>query len=164
MPLAWTGMPKTSVRKNSGALVGVLGSIFGHLILGLNLSSQSIMGIIALSGVVVNDSLVLVDYINQARRKGVDPIVAASSAGSARFRAIILTSLTTFIGLIPFIFTTNTQAKILVPLAVSLGFGILFTTFITLILVPCLYVILEKSKLSVAKIWKSKFYSKTVLI
>jgi len=143
---------------------GVLGAIFGHLILGLNLSSQSIMGILALSGVVVNDSLVLVDYINQARRKGVDLIVAASSAGSARFRAIILTSLTTFIGLIPFIFTTNTQAKFLVPLAVSLGFGILFTTFITLILVPCLYVILEKSKLSVAKIWKSKLISKTEVI
>jgi len=121
----------------------VVGAILGHMIMGMNLSIMSIMGLLALAGVVVNDSLVLVDWINRRRREGMDLIESVRKAGVARFRAILLTSLTTFAGLMPLIFEKSTQAQFLIPMAVSLGFGILFATFITLILVPVCYLLLE---------------------
>jgi len=102
----------------------------------------SLFGIIALAGVVVNDSLILVDYVNKKIESGMDAVSAAIEGGAARFRAILLTSLTTFFGLLPILFETSTQAQMVVPMAVSLAFGILFATVITLILVPCLYNIL----------------------
>ena len=121
----------------------VVGAILGHMIMGMNLSIMSIMGLLALAGVVVNDSLVLVDWINRRRREGMGTKDAVRNAGVARFRAILLTSLTTFAGLMPLIFEKSTQAQFLIPMAVSLGFGILFATFITLILVPVCYLLLE---------------------
>lgn len=125
---------------------GIIGAIFGHFIMGLPLSILSFFGIIALSGVVVNDSLLMVDFINRARAEGKTRIEAAKLAGTQRFRAIILTSLTTFFGLLPITFETSLQAKIVIPMAVSLAFGIVFATVITLIWIPCLYVLLGNFK------------------
>jgi multidrug efflux pump subunit AcrB len=122
---------------------GLVGAIWGHAILGLNLSIMSMCGVVALAGVVVNDSLVMVDYVNRHRKESASIREAAVQAGGARFRAIILTSLTTFVGIMPMIFESDMQARFLVPMAVSLGFGILFATFITLFLVPGIYLILE---------------------
>lgn len=122
---------------------GVVGAILGHMIMGMDLSIMSYMGMLALVGVVVNDSLVLVDYVNRRRREGVPVFSAVRNAGVARFRAVLLTSLTTFFGLIPLIFEKSTQAQFLIPMAVSLGFGILFATFITLVLIPVNYLVLE---------------------
>lgn len=122
---------------------GMVGAIAGHIFMGLNMSIMSMCGIVALAGVVVNDSLVLVDYVNRHRKKGVSIFEAARNAGARRFRPILLTSLTTFVGLMPMLLEDDMQAKFLIPMAVSLGFGILFATAITLILVPSLYVILE---------------------
>lgn len=124
----------------------LVGAVAGHMIMGMNLSIMSIMGMLALAGVVVNDSLVLVDWVNRRRREGTALIEAVSRAGAARFRAILLTSLTTFAGLMPLIFDQSTQAQFLIPMAVSLGFGILFATFITLLLVPVAYLMLEDLK------------------
>lgn len=124
----------------------IIGAILGHMIMGMNLSIMSLMGLLALAGVVVNDSLVLVDWINRRRKEGVALMDAVRRAGVARFRAIILTSLTTFAGLMPLIFEKSTQAQFLIPMAVSLGFGILFATFITLILVPVCYLLLEDAR------------------
>lgn len=120
---------------------GVIGAIAGHLILGLNVSQMSIFGIFAVVGVVVNDSLVMVDFINTAIKQNIPLHNAVVMAGQRRFRAIVLTSLTTFIGLMPIINETSLQAKIVIPMAVSLAFGVLFATVVTLILVPCLYVL-----------------------
>ena len=122
---------------------GIVGAIIGHLILGYSLSLMSLFGVVALSGVVVNDSLVLIDYANQKRRDGANMHDAMLSAGIQRFRPIILTTLTTFGGLTPMILETSRQAKFLIPMAISLGFGILFATGITLILIPSLTMILE---------------------
>lgn len=122
---------------------GVVGGVLGHMIMGMSLSIMSYMGMLALCGVVVNDSLVLVDWVNRQRKKGVALIDAVRSAGVARFRAVILTSLTTFFGLLPLIFESSTQAQFLIPMAVSLGFGILFATAVTLVLIPVNYLVLE---------------------
>jgi multidrug efflux pump subunit AcrB len=122
---------------------GVVGAILGHMLLGMSLSILSLMGMLALVGVVVNDSLVLVDYVNRRRAEGQSTVDAVRVAGVARFRAVMLTSLTTFAGLAPLIFEKSTQAQFLIPMAVSLGFGILFATFITLVLVPINYLILD---------------------
>ncbi len=122
---------------------GLLGAVLGHMILGINLTINSILGMVALIGIVVNDSLVLVDFINRRKLAGEDIEHAVSYAGAARFRPIMLTSLTTFAGLLPLMFEKNVQAQFLIPMAVSLGFGILFATFITLLLVPVNYMILE---------------------
>ena len=122
---------------------GMVGAILGHLIMGMTLSISSLLGMLALSGVVVNDSLVLVDYVNRKRREGMPIMQAITTAGGARFRAVWLTSLTTFAGLMPLIFEKSTQAQFLIPMGVSLGFGILFATFITLLLVPINYLILD---------------------
>ncbi|MCD6532528.1 MAG: efflux RND transporter permease subunit [Deltaproteobacteria bacterium] len=125
---------------------GVVGAIAGHLLMGYSLSLLSMFGIVALSGVVVNDSLVLIDFANRRVGEGVTPYVAIINAGTQRFRPIILTTMTTFFGLIPMIFETSRQARFLIPMAISLGFGILFSTLIILIMVPALYIILEDIK------------------
>ncbi len=122
---------------------GVVGGVLGHLIMGMSLSIMSYMGMLALCGVVVNDSLVLVDWVNRQRARGVELFDAVRTAGVARFRAVILTSLTTFFGLLPLIFENSTQAQFLIPMAVSLGYGILFATAVTLILIPVNYLVLE---------------------
>lgn len=122
---------------------GIVGAVIGHIFMRTDLSIMSMCGIVALSGVVVNDSLVLVDYVNRWRKKGGKIIDAAIEAGTRRFRPILLTSLTTFAGLSPMLLETDMQAQFLIPMAISLGFGILFATLITLILVPCIYVLLE---------------------
>ncbi len=121
---------------------GVIGAIVGHWITGYPLSMMSLMGVIALSGVVVNDSLILVDRINNSIKDGVEPLRAVVEAGRSRFRAILLTSLTTFFGLAPMLLERSAQAQEIVPMAVSLAFGIVFATIITLLLVPSLYLIL----------------------
>ena len=123
---------------------GITGAVLGHIFLGLNLSVLSMMGIVALTGVVVNDSLVMVDFINRYRSEGNSIKDAVLEAGPRRFRPIFLTSLTTFVGLIPLILEKSTQAKFMIPMAVSLSFGVLFATAITLLLVPVSYLTLEK--------------------
>jgi len=125
---------------------GMIGAVIGHWIMGMELTIMSLLGMLALIGVVVNDSLVLVDFINKKRAEGGELMAAVLTAGAARFRPVMLTSLTTFIGLMPLLFEQSTQAQFLIPMAVSLGFGILFATFITLVLVPVNYLIVEGIK------------------
>lgn len=122
---------------------GIVGAVLGHIVMGMELSIMSMCGLIALSGVVVNDSLVLVEYVNRHRKEAGGLHEAVNNAGAARFRPILLTSLTTFAGLMPMLVETDMQARFLIPMAVSLGFGILFATFITLLLVPSVYVMME---------------------
>jgi multidrug efflux pump subunit AcrB len=122
---------------------GIIGAVIGHILLGFDLSLISIMGVVALSGVVVNGSLIMIDLANRLRRKGRDPFEAIHQAGLRRFRPIILTTLTTSGGLSPIILETSRQAAYLVPMAISLGFGILFATAIILLLVPCLYLVFD---------------------
>jgi len=123
---------------------GAVGAILGHYIMDTGLMFFSLLGIIALSGVVVNASLVLVDYINRRRREGVELVEAVATAGVVRFRPIILTSVTTFIGLLPMLSRgDDPTTAFIIPMAISLAFGVLFATVITLILVPCLYLIVE---------------------
>ena len=130
---------------------GITGAIFGHILLGYNLSVLSMMGIVALTGVVVNDSLVMVDFINRYRSEGNNIKEAVLEAGPRRFRPIFLTSLTTFVGLVPLILEKSTQAKFMIPMAISLSFGVLFATAITLLLVPVSYLALEKYLLKTEK-------------
>jgi len=122
---------------------GMIGAIFGHWVLGYPLSMMSLMGVIALSGVVVNDSLILVDFVNKAVASGESLQTAVVDSATQRFRAILLTSLTTFAGLIPMLTERTIQAQEMVPMAISLAFGIVFATVITLLLIPCLYMILQ---------------------
>ncbi|MCP4350088.1 MAG: efflux RND transporter permease subunit [Desulfobacterales bacterium] len=122
---------------------GIVGAVVGHVIMGYSLSVLSMFGIVALSGVVVNDSLVLIDFANRKHKAGMSKYDAVHRAGIHRFRPIILTTLTTFGGLTPMIFETSRQARFLIPMALSLGFGIVFATVITLVLVPSLYLVIE---------------------
>ena len=122
---------------------GVIGAILGHWVMGRDLSFLSILGLMALVGVVVNDSLVLVDYINQKKKQGNSVLEAVMSAGVARFRPVLLTSLTTFFGLLPLMFEKSVQAQFLIPMGISLGFGILFATVITLIMIPANVMIVD---------------------
>ena len=122
---------------------GVVGALLGHFIMGWPVVMASVLGTIALSGVVVNASLVLVHYINGLRRQGVSVREAAVRAGVVRFRPILLTSLTTFVGLVPLMVINNPNTAFVVPMAISLGWGVLFATMVTLFLVPSLYLILE---------------------
>jgi multidrug efflux pump subunit AcrB len=122
---------------------GFVGAVMGHLIMGINISLLSLFGMVGAAGVVVNDSLVLIHAANRLREEGASALEAISQAGGLRFRAIILTSLTTFAGLSPMIMERSLQAQFLIPMAVSLGFGVLFATVITLLLIPCGYLILE---------------------
>ena len=121
---------------------GMVGALIGHIILGYDLSLVSVMGVIALSGVVINDSLIMIDYANRKRGQ-YSGEEAICMAGVRRFRPIILTTLTTFGGLMPLVFEDSLQAQYIIPMAISLGFGIIFATAIILVLVPCLYMILE---------------------
>jgi preprotein translocase subunit SecF len=123
---------------------GALGAVLGHWLMDLDLTIMSLMGILALTGVVVNSSLVLVDFINRLQREqGMSVAEAVKVAGVARFRPVLLTSLTTFAGLTPLIFDKSTQAQFLIPMAVSLGYGVLFATFTTLLIIPVNYLILH---------------------
>ena len=125
---------------------GIVGAVLGHVWLGYDISLVSLMGVIALSGVVINDSLIMIDFANR-RRSEHSAFEAISQAGLRRFRPILLTTLTTFGGLMPLIFEDSLQAQYIIPMAISLGFGILFATAIILVLVPCLYLILEDIRL-----------------
>ena len=120
---------------------GLMGAIFGHWILGWQVSMFSIMGVIACAGVVVNDNLVLIDRINNLRAEGLDLESALLQGATDRFRPIILTSVTTFVGLIPIMLETSVQAQFLIPMVVSLSFGVMFATGVTLVLVPALYLL-----------------------
>lgn len=122
---------------------GTVGAIFGHMIMGFAIALPSVLGMIALTGVVVNSSLVMVDYINRQRMQGVDVFEAVARAGVARFRPILLTSITTFVGLTPLMLLDQPETAFIVPMAVSLAWGVLFATVITLFLVPSLYLALE---------------------
>ncbi len=125
---------------------GMIGAVLGHLLLGFDLSIVSFFGIVALAGVLVNDSLVLLDAINKRMNTGAgDRTEAVIEASKSRFRPVILTSITTFGGLLPMITETSVQARVLIPMAISLGFGVLFATGITLILIPALYMMISKS-------------------
>ncbi|HET8855370.1 MAG TPA: efflux RND transporter permease subunit, partial [Salinimicrobium sp.] len=129
---------------------GVVGAVIGHMLLGYDLSLVSLMGIIALSGVVVNDSLIMIDYANK-KRDTLSAYQAIHEAGVRRFRPIVLTTLTTFGGLTPIILETSSQAFYLIPMAISLGFGIIFATAIILIVIPCMYLILNDITLLLKK-------------
>ncbi len=139
---------------------GFIGAMVGHWIMGMNLSIMSMLGLLALIGIIVNDSLVLVDYINKMRAKGQSIYEAVLTAGAARFRPVMLTSLTTFIGLMPLLFEKATQAQFLIPMAVSLGFGIIFATLITLVMVPVNYILLHETK----AIYKDSFLAVRELV
>jgi multidrug efflux pump subunit AcrB len=121
----------------------VVGAILGHMLMDYSLSTISWMGMIALSGVVINDALILIVFANEQRAQGLGAYAAIHKAGVRRFRPILLTTLTTFGGLAPMIFENSRQARFMIPMAISLGYGLLFATMITLILVPSLYMILE---------------------
>ena len=120
---------------------GLIGAVIGHIVLDEAISMFSLFGLVALAGVVVNDSIIMVDFINKAREEGVGIIDAVVTSGTQRFRAISLTSLTTAIGLMPIMLETSTQAQFVIPMAISISFGIIFATVITLFLIPCLYVL-----------------------
>jgi multidrug efflux pump subunit AcrB len=122
---------------------GIVGAMIGHILMGYSVSMLSVFGMVALSGVVVNDSLLLVTTINEYRSNGMTTFDAVVTGAVRRFRPILMTSLTTFFGLAPMILETSVQARFLIPMAISLGFGILFVTVITLALVPCLYLVIE---------------------
>ena len=126
---------------------GFVGAIAGHLIMRMNLSMMSIFGVVALAGVVVNSSIVLVHYVNQRRDEGVPLEDAVRAAGVARFRPIALTSLTTFAGLTPLLLEGSVSAQFLIPMATSLAFGVVFASSISLFLVPSLYLIFEDAKI-----------------
>jgi multidrug efflux pump subunit AcrB len=125
---------------------GIVGATIGHLLMGFNLSILSLFGIVALSGVVVNDSLIMIDLINRERKSGIELSRILRDCATRRFRPIMLTTLTTFCGLLPMIAERSLQARFLVPMAISLAFGVMFATCITLVLVPSLYMILEDVK------------------
>ncbi|QFU06285.1 Multidrug resistance protein MexB [Pseudoalteromonas sp. THAF3] len=130
------------------------GALWGHFWFGLDLSTMSFFGLIAAAGVVINDSLVMTDFVNQARREGHSTARAVVEGGCARFRAITLTSITTFAGVLPIMFETSLQAKFVIPMAVALGFAVMYATLLTLILVPCLYMILADVRRAFVKFWQ----------
>jgi multidrug efflux pump subunit AcrB len=132
---------------------GIVGAVIGHMIMGYSLSIMSMFGVVALTGVVINDSLVLIDMANRNRRAGMTAYMSVLQAGQMRFRPIMLTTLTTFGGLAPMIFETSRQARFLIPMAVSLGFGVLFATAITLALVPSVYLILADVQWVAGRLW-----------
>jgi multidrug efflux pump subunit AcrB len=131
---------------------GFIGAVIGHILFGISLNMLSILGLVALAGVVVNDSLILVEFINRRQGAGETMDDSIMSAGKQRFRAIVLTTLTTFVGLLPMLFETSMQAQFVIPMAISLSFGIVFATTMTLILVPCCYRIVYDLKASIQSI------------
>lgn len=122
---------------------GFVGAVLGHMVMGMDLTVLSMFGFVALAGVAVNDNLVLVDFINRAKREGMPEFEAVRQAGQRRFRPILLTSVSTFVGLTPLILEKSLDAQFLIPMAISLGFGVLYSTVTSLILVPSLYLIAE---------------------
>ena len=130
-----------------------MGAVFGHLIFGSAITLFSYFGIAAAAGVVVNDNLVLVDYVNRLRAKGMAPLEALVAGGVARFRPILITSITTFVGLIPIMAERSTQAQFLKPAVISLAFGVAFALFVTLFLVPSLYGIGIDVERRMSRIW-----------
>ncbi|MDF1785634.1 MAG: efflux RND transporter permease subunit [Verrucomicrobiales bacterium] len=116
---------------------GIIGALLGHIIMDVTPSYLSVFGMLAMAGVVVNDSLVMVDFVNRKRAEGLSLGESVRAAGGARFRPIMLTSITTFVGLAPLLMDNSIQAQFLIPMAISLGFGVLFATLITLYLIPC---------------------------
>ena len=122
---------------------GLIGAVFGHLVMGMEFTIISIFGIVALSGIVVNDSLILIDFINRSVRSGMDIEAAVVKSGKARFRPVLLTSVTTIAGLLPILLERSFQAQFLIPMAISICFGLLAATFLTLLYVPALYLIIR---------------------
>jgi multidrug efflux pump subunit AcrB len=120
---------------------GIIGAVVGHIVMGKAISMFSLFGLVALAGVVVNDSLIMVDFVNKARQEGMPLRQAVIDSGTQRFRAIVLTSLTTAGGLMPIMLETSVQAQYMIPMAISLSFGIIFATAITLFLIPSLYIL-----------------------
>ncbi|MDD5090399.1 MAG: efflux RND transporter permease subunit, partial [Candidatus Wallbacteria bacterium] len=139
---------------------GIVGAVMAHVAMGYPLSLMSMMGIVALAGVVINNALIMIDFINRERNKGVSLIEAVHWAGMRRFRPILLTTLTTFGGLAPMIFEQSREARFMIPMAISLGFGIVFSTLITLILVPALCIVVDdlKQLMREAFPWASDFF------
>jgi multidrug efflux pump subunit AcrB len=133
---------------------GIVGATLGHVLLGFSLSFLSMFGLVALAGVVVNDSLILIDLINRERQQGIAGHQLIRDCATRRFRPIMLTTLTTFLGLTPMMLEKSLQAQFLIPMAISLAFGVLFATVITLVLVPSLYMILEDIKRSLIKVFR----------
>ena len=125
---------------------GLLGAIVGHLLFGVTISMFSFMGVVAAAGVVINDNLVLIDRINKVREAQPDMATAVIEAAVSRFRPILLTSFTTFVGLLPIMSERSSQSEYLKPMTLSLGFGVFFASFVTLIMVPCLYVVVEDAR------------------
>lgn len=136
---------------------GIVGAVVGHVVMDASVNMLSFFGMIALAGVVVNDSLVLVDFVNQARRQGFRLQTAILDAGVKRFRAVFITSLTTFVGLLPMLFENSVQAQLVIPMAISMSFGIVFATVITLILIPCLYQMIE----DIGEAWSARSRKRT---
>ena len=118
--------------------LGLVGALLGHVILGLSLGFSSIQGLIGVSGVVVNDSLMMINFINHSRARGLAPADAIVVGAKARFRAILLTSVTTFLGVAPLMLEESVQTQHLVPLAASVGFGVVVATFLIMLVVPAL--------------------------
>ena len=135
---------------------GMIGAVVGHVILGYDLSMFSLIGVVALSGIVINDSLVMIDLINRMRANGSSVFDAVMQSGTRRFRAIMLTTLTTFLGLTPLLLEKSIQAKFLIPMAISVAFGVVFATIITLLIVPSLYMIVEDLRQIPPKISRQK--------
>ncbi len=121
---------------------GLIGAILGHLIMGMQLTMISLFGIVALSGIVVNDSLILIDFINRAARNGMEIETAVIESGKVRFRPVMLTTITTIAGLFPLLLERSFQAQFLIPMAISISFGLLVATLLTLLYVPALYLII----------------------
>jgi multidrug efflux pump subunit AcrB len=133
---------------------GFVGAVLGHLLMGYELSIISMFGLVALTGVVVNDSLVLIDAANRRREAGAPAAEAIVFGATRRFRPILLTSLTTFFGLAPMIAEQSVQARFLIPMAISLGFGVLFATVIVLLLIPALYMLVEDARAWLQRMWE----------
>ncbi|MEO6595758.1 MAG: efflux RND transporter permease subunit, partial [Planctomycetota bacterium] len=140
---------------------GLVGALAGHMLLGFDLSILSMFGVIALAGVVVNDNIVLVDWINHRRDEHDTLFEAVRTAGAARFRPILLTSLTTFGGLTPLLLEKSVQARFLVPMGISLAFGVMFATTISLLLVPSLYLVLEDIRNAASRSWRWLYGGRT---
>jgi multidrug efflux pump subunit AcrB len=122
---------------------GLVGAVVGHFVMGLQITMISIFGIVALSGIVVNDALILIDFINSRVRRGEALEIAVTLAGQSRFRPVILTSFTTIAGLFPLMLEQSFQAQFLIPMAVSISFGMIVATVLTLVYVPSLYMIVQ---------------------
>ena len=122
---------------------GIVGVIIGHMIFGYNLQFLSMIGFLALTGIVVNDSLILINFAKKRRQQGLDCLAALMDAGRVRIRPILLTTVTTFLGISPLIFFASGQTAFLSPMAVSLGFGLVFATVLILVVVPCFYMVAD---------------------